>query len=259
MTELEIMQHAKMYIDKLANGIDPLTGQPVNETDIVNNVRISRCLFYVSDVLRQVIDNGGDVGKKQKTAKPPFSLPPEALGRFRYSPAPIPISEITKRFNELTPSEETTQLRHTALTNWLLKTGMLENKEAADGKTIKRPTAQGKALGISTEKRNGQYGEYVVVLYNRDAQQFLVDNLDAVLENEKKAREEKERLRAAEKERQSAAPVPDPQGPPWTPDQENDMIDLYAQRRDIPEIAAVLNRTEADVRFHLTQMGFLKR
>ena len=27
MTELEIMQHAKDYLDKLAKGIDPLTGR----------------------------------------------------------------------------------------------------------------------------------------------------------------------------------------------------------------------------------------
>lgn len=55
MTELEIMQHAKEYLDKLAMGLDPLTGQEAPEEDIINNVRISRCLFYVSDVLRQVI------------------------------------------------------------------------------------------------------------------------------------------------------------------------------------------------------------
>ena len=58
-TELEIMIHAKTYLDKLANGINPLTDEVLPETDVVNQVRISRCLFFVSDVLRQVIDKGG--------------------------------------------------------------------------------------------------------------------------------------------------------------------------------------------------------
>ena len=40
MTDLEIMQHAKGYLDKLAQGIDPLTGQEVPENDVINNVRI---------------------------------------------------------------------------------------------------------------------------------------------------------------------------------------------------------------------------
>ena len=43
--QAEIMQHAKEYLDKLARGIDPLTGREVPEDEIINNVRISRCLF----------------------------------------------------------------------------------------------------------------------------------------------------------------------------------------------------------------------
>ena len=56
MTELETLMRAKMYVDKLANGVNPLTDEPVLESDVVNNVRISRCLFYVSSVLSKVID-----------------------------------------------------------------------------------------------------------------------------------------------------------------------------------------------------------
>lgn len=40
MTELEMINRAKTYIDKLANGVNPLTDEPVSENDIVNNVRI---------------------------------------------------------------------------------------------------------------------------------------------------------------------------------------------------------------------------
>ena len=49
MTELEILKHAKMYIDKLANGIDPITDHEVPEGDIVNNVRLARCFFSATD------------------------------------------------------------------------------------------------------------------------------------------------------------------------------------------------------------------
>ena len=54
MTELETIARAKMYIDKLANGINPLDDTAVAENDVVNNVRISRCLFFVSDTLRSI-------------------------------------------------------------------------------------------------------------------------------------------------------------------------------------------------------------
>ena len=58
-TELEIMKHAKEYIDKLANGIDPFSDKPVPDGDIINNVKLSRCFFYISGILEKVIENGG--------------------------------------------------------------------------------------------------------------------------------------------------------------------------------------------------------
>jgi hypothetical protein len=51
MTELEKIAYAKSFIDKLANGINPLDDTPILEGDIANNVRLSLCFFYVSDIL----------------------------------------------------------------------------------------------------------------------------------------------------------------------------------------------------------------
>ena len=64
MTELEKIEYAKSFIDKLANGINPLDDSTIKEDEVVNNVRLSRCFFFVSDILRQVIENGGVVSKK---------------------------------------------------------------------------------------------------------------------------------------------------------------------------------------------------
>ena len=66
MEDFEVLCRAKTCIDKLANGINPLNNEPVEENDVVNNVRLSRCFFYVSDVLRRVIENGGFVQKPKK-------------------------------------------------------------------------------------------------------------------------------------------------------------------------------------------------
>ncbi len=51
MTELEKIEYAKSFIDKLANGINPIDDTPVKDDDAINNVRLSRCFFFVSDVL----------------------------------------------------------------------------------------------------------------------------------------------------------------------------------------------------------------
>ena len=76
MTELETLERAKMYMEKLANGINPIDGSMIPDEDVVNNVRLSRCFFYVADVLRQVIDNGG-VTPQKKPKKEAFALTAE--------------------------------------------------------------------------------------------------------------------------------------------------------------------------------------
>ena len=72
MTELEIMKRAKMYMDKLAQGIDPITDREMEDDAVLNNVRLTRCFFYVSGILDQVIANDGFVGAKPK--KNPFFI-----------------------------------------------------------------------------------------------------------------------------------------------------------------------------------------
>lgn len=180
MTDLEIMQRAKTYMDKLANGINPLDDTTLSENDIVNNVRISRCLFYVSDVLRQVIENGGNVRKK-KTPKEDFNISFENIQKFLFSNTPIPISEIAKRINEITPNENMKKISYKHLTDWLISIEMLRLETKPDGKTAKRPTEGGKELGITTEIRHGMQGDYTVVLYNLSAQHFIIDNIEAVI------------------------------------------------------------------------------
>lgn len=77
MTELETMIHAESYIRKMADGINPITNEPAADDDMVNNVRITRCLYYVSDILRQVIDNDGVIKKKSaaRAKRRSFSSP----------------------------------------------------------------------------------------------------------------------------------------------------------------------------------------
>ncbi len=185
MTELEKMERAKMYIEKLANGINPIDGTMIPDNEVVNNVRLSRCFFYVSDVLRQVIENGGVIsGKKEKkTKKVPFNISFEEIQKYPFSDELIPLSTIAENINGLKKSENMKKLSYKNISDWLVAIGMLHIVETADGKTKKKPTGSGVDIGITSEWRNGQYGEYEVVLYNRIAQQFIVDNIDAVIDS----------------------------------------------------------------------------
>ena len=70
---------------------------------------------------------------------------------------------------------------------------MMEWALTSDGKRTKRPTKIGEETGISVEERMGNNGPYQVVVYNNDAQHFIIDNLDAILTAENMQTEMQER------------------------------------------------------------------
>jgi hypothetical protein len=186
MTELEKIEYAKSFIDKLANGVNPIDDSAIPDSEVVNNVRISRCFFYVSDILRHVIENGGiscvtyaKVSEK-KSQKHHYYFMPEHAEHFEYSNTPITATEIINRIVSVGPQEGVKQFPKKNFTKWLVSLGLLEDV-SINGKRFKRPTESGEEIGILLEERWGQHGRYCVVLYNREAQQFIIDNIEAML------------------------------------------------------------------------------
>ena len=198
MTELEKIEYAKSFIDKLADGINPLNDAPIPENDIANNVRLSRCFFYVSDILRQVIENGGtSVPKSKKQRKKEFSLTEEEHSKIQISDVPLSASEISRYLNSIVDLETTKKISAAKINGWLVDLGLLEVVTLPNGKHRKMPTPEGNAIGIFTEERVGQYGTYVVVLFSKQAQEFIYDNTDAIV----KAKSEKNNDTSQEAER----------------------------------------------------------
>ena len=114
--------------------------------------------------------------KPDKNGKQPFAIEAENLNGFEYSDAPIPISEIIARINELNKGNNRKKLKSTDITEWLLENDYLRIAEI-NGQKYKLPTPQGKKLGLSTETRVNNEGLwYKIVLYNQAAQEFIVKN-----------------------------------------------------------------------------------
>ncbi|MBQ8207672.1 MAG: hypothetical protein IJZ89_02950 [Clostridia bacterium] len=181
MTDLEMLMRAKMYMDKLAQGINPIDDTTAPDDDIINNVRLSRCFFYVSDVLGRVIENGGTEPKK-KVKRIAFDLGSVDIEKFEFSDSPITISDLLKRFDTIKMIENMKKPSSTGVTDWLVEIGMLTIIVDRKGANRKFPTVDGQQIGISTKTVTGQYGEYTSVVYDRNAQQFIIDNLGAALD-----------------------------------------------------------------------------
>jgi hypothetical protein len=98
MTELEKIAYAKSFIDRLANGINPLDDTPIPEGDIANNVRLSRCFFYVSSILeREIARELKKLPKEPKPARIAFAVTPEQLEKYEYEAFPISASVLARK------------------------------------------------------------------------------------------------------------------------------------------------------------------
>ena len=178
MTELETMQRAKMYLDKLAQGTDPITDQPVPTGDSLNNPRLSRCFQYISGILEKVIQNGGQVVAGEKVS---FSITPEQLAKVQLTGESLRIADFVDRILRTTNYEGMKKLSPVKLTNWLLKKGFLAQESTPDGQKRRVPTPEGESLGISTKMCEYNGNEYLGIFYDMKAQQFLLDHIPSIV------------------------------------------------------------------------------
>lgn len=196
MTDRRILLHAKEYIDKMANGINPLTDQPIADEDLLNNVRISRCLFYVSGVLEDVLTEKERPAAPAPTPAPipgyqkkaPFSITAEELEAFAYSEVPLSITEIVRRINAIKHDYRMRQLNFHMITGYLSDNGYLESAAADNGRFTKRPTAKGEAIGIKVIERTKDDNTFRYTVYDVQAQHFIIDNLAQILKSAETAR-----------------------------------------------------------------------
>lgn len=179
MNEIEKMQRAKMYMDKLANGVNPLDGCRVHEDDIVRDSRIIACLEYVS----QVLDNNiRSIDKPEKTTKKrgvkAVYITSEQFAELKLNYGQCKVSDIAGEINRVIAENDTRKMQAKWINDWLESIDMLHRNASGD----RIATTDGHNLGISSELRYSKNGEeYYTNYYSTEAQTFIFDNIDAIL------------------------------------------------------------------------------
>ena len=108
-------------------------------------------------------------------------LSPQQLANFQYSQDPLTVSEITKRLNQLVNPLQSSTLKNGIITEWLTQSGMLSNV-IINNKTKKRVTDSGRNIGIISEQRVNQQGTpYEAIMYDLNAQHFIINNIKAII------------------------------------------------------------------------------
>lgn len=179
--DMKKLETAIVYLQRISDGNNPINNVPADEDSVLNNPNVIRCMFFVKEVLEEVKQNGGYIGKKAKGSDK-IEFPVEVLDGFLYKEDKA-ISRFVGQINELVDDNVYKKLNYKVITQWLKLNGFLQEEYNQEfKKTITLPTEKGTLLGIRAERRNSSKGvEYMLVIYGRQAQEYIVQNMEKIL------------------------------------------------------------------------------
>ena len=180
--ELVMRERAKMYLDKLVSGINPVDNTPIEANNFILNPKIKNCFQFLSDYIGEV--NAKECRRLQRGRMVnPFNLTPEQKLHIPIVDQAISVSEFADNVNSIVDDETVKPLKATSITAWLVDKGFLTVITDKDGKNKKLPTQAGLQIGIFTETRYSKKNtEYQAVLYTKEAQQFIADNIGEIID-----------------------------------------------------------------------------
>ncbi len=100
------------------------------------------------------------------------------LSNVELSEMDITISELADKVNSITMQQVGAKVSAIQINKLLIEKGYLENIEGEFNRSIKIPTRLGKQLGISKEKRERNGEMYFVNKFNKNAQAFIIEQIE---------------------------------------------------------------------------------
>lgn len=185
--DIEKLEKAIIYAERMADGRAPYSNQPV-DNEVLNNPNVIRSMYFIKEVLQEVKSNGGivggkSVGQSKNNAAKAAEFPFEVLKQFSYE-SNKPISYVLRQFAELTGEPDIPILSAVNVNKWLEANGYITKSVVNDeGKENWIPTDKGTALGLVAEQRGEPGREYIRIEYNKEAQEFLANNLRRITED----------------------------------------------------------------------------
>ncbi|MCQ2488441.1 MAG: hypothetical protein MJ143_04100 [Clostridia bacterium] len=182
MTDNERYYTAKIYMDKLANGMNPLTGEDLPEDTVLNNVYLCRAFSLAASVLDEAIKNGCRVQPFEKSKMLPFQIDQEQKSKIRISESPVTVTAITNRIEKVL-DKDIKPLAPVKITQWLEMQGFLESKFNEEaGERSRVATEEGERLGIESRSEMLRGQMRYRTFYNINAQAFIIANLEKIAE-----------------------------------------------------------------------------
>ena len=163
-------------IKSLSYGIDPLSGIKYPDDSVLNN-QSNRDLFKKVVLLLEEIN----LRNSNVTIKKCFYLSDEKRNEISLSDEPVSISALVHSINQVHSEGNIRKLKATEVTSWLESKGYLSEIHNSDGYYYRTLTEKSYNIGLEIKHKRNKYGrEYSVIMYNINAQKYIIDNLNEI-------------------------------------------------------------------------------
>lgn len=185
--DMKKLRAAIIYAQRIADGNNPINNHPLENDTVINDPNVIRFMFFIKDILQKVYDNNGCIGgdvKKSNRADRIF--PYEVLTQFEYREDKS-ISKLINQIYAPVAGKGIKKISGARINAWMMNAGYITETYSEEfQKNIKVPTEKGEALGLRAERvvyePTGRV--YISIFYNKQAQEFLVTNMEKILNGE---------------------------------------------------------------------------
>lgn len=176
--EIEKLTNAKETIEKLAGGINPLSGEAIEKGNLICDENINDTLLYTAQKLDKLIKWELNKGLKE-TLK--FVISKEELEKIKLPDKKIGVNEFAKHINQVINTNISKKLSGVEINKRLKQMGVL-GEEQEDNKKRTVTNENSSKYGIEVEKRTFNGKEYEAIVFNEEGKKFLLDNLESIME-----------------------------------------------------------------------------
>ena len=181
--DMQKLEVAMKYIERIADGKNPVNNKPMEEDSVLNNPNVIRCMYFVKEVLTAVKENNGIIGGRvSKPSKSPF--PFECLSGFEYVDD-TSIAHFMNRLKGLALDPNVRGIGTKPVTDWLKRKGyLIDVQDKYTGKLHPEVTELGIDFGLYMQERTSTNGQaYQIVMYSQKAQEFIAAHLEQIVNN----------------------------------------------------------------------------
>ncbi|MDE5738479.1 MAG: hypothetical protein K2H93_08950, partial [Oscillospiraceae bacterium] len=174
MSKLKALQSAKICMELLAQGIDPITKNSVPECEVIKNSTVTSCFQFIVKILEKDITAQEEITKR-------FFVSEERIKNLKAVDEPITITKIAQNINFGISPEENGFIPSSAISYWLEQQELLVRVISSETGNI-RKQATDKAITYGIKNLYGKNGNVKNVVYTRQAQQWIYDSIPEISE-----------------------------------------------------------------------------